>query len=92
MRGRGVSSRGTQRLPSEKRVQQFQDILENIARIERFTAGLDTDGLARNEQFGGSSTPNLAASNRRWSRRLPEWSLAGDRECLLRRSLRPEAL
>jgi uncharacterized protein with HEPN domain len=37
-------------LPSEKRVQQFEDILENIARIERFTAGLDADGLARNEQ------------------------------------------
>jgi len=37
-------------LPSEKQLQQFQDILENIARIERFTAGLDADSLARNEQ------------------------------------------
>ncbi len=38
------------RLPSEKRIQQFADILENIARIERFTAGFDADGLAGNEQ------------------------------------------
>ena len=37
-------------MPSEKHVQQFEDILENIARIERFTAGLDAEGLARNEQ------------------------------------------
>jgi predicted nucleotidyltransferase len=37
-------------VPSEKRVQQFGDILENITRIERFAAGLDADGLARNEQ------------------------------------------
>jgi len=33
-------------LPSEKRLQQFEDILDNIERIERFTAGLDADGLA----------------------------------------------
>lgn len=39
-----------QQLPSEKRAQQFEDILDNIARIERFTAGLNADGLARNEQ------------------------------------------
>jgi len=37
-------------LHSEKRIQQFTDILENIARIERFTAGFDADGLAGNEQ------------------------------------------
>jgi uncharacterized protein with HEPN domain len=37
-------------LPSEKRLQQFEDILDNIERIERFTAGLDADGLAQNEQ------------------------------------------
>src|SRR5467141_508072 len=39
-----------QRLPSEKQIQRFADILENIARIERFTTGLDADGLAQNEQ------------------------------------------
>ncbi len=38
------------KLHSEKRIQQFTDILENIARIERFTAGFDADGLAGNEQ------------------------------------------
>ena len=37
-------------MPSEKRLQQFEDILDNIERIERFTAGLDADGLAQNEQ------------------------------------------
>ena len=37
-------------MPSEKRLQQFEDILYNIARIGRFTAGLDANGLARNEQ------------------------------------------
>ncbi len=39
-----------QRLPSEKQIQRFADILENIDRIERFTTGLDADSLARNEQ------------------------------------------
>jgi len=38
------------RLPSEKQIQRFADILENIARIERFATGLDADGLAQNEQ------------------------------------------
>ena len=38
------------RLPSEKQIQRFADILENIDRIERFTTGLDADSLARNEQ------------------------------------------
>ena len=37
-------------MPSEKRIQQFADILENIARIERFTAGFDAGGFAGNEQ------------------------------------------
>ena len=37
-------------MPSEKRLQQFEDILDNVERIERFIAGLDADGLARNEQ------------------------------------------
>ena len=37
-------------MPSEKRIQQFEDILENIVRIERFTAGFDADGFAQNEQ------------------------------------------
>ena len=37
-------------MPSEKRVQEFEDILDNIERIERFTTGLNADGLAQNEQ------------------------------------------
>jgi uncharacterized protein with HEPN domain len=38
------------RLPSEKQIQQFEDILDNIARVERFTAGFDADRFAQNEQ------------------------------------------
>jgi uncharacterized protein with HEPN domain len=37
-------------LPSERRAGRFQDILDNIARIERFTAGLDFEAFCRNEQ------------------------------------------
>lgn len=37
-------------MSSEKRVRWFEDILENIARIERFTAGLDLTKLGENEQ------------------------------------------
>jgi uncharacterized protein with HEPN domain len=37
-------------LPSEKRARYFEDILDNIARIERFIAGLDFQSFAANEQ------------------------------------------
>jgi uncharacterized protein with HEPN domain len=37
-------------LSSEKEARWFEDILENIARIERFTAGLDIAALDKNEQ------------------------------------------
>jgi uncharacterized protein with HEPN domain len=37
-------------LPSERRAGRFQDILDNIVRIERFTAGLDFETFRRNEQ------------------------------------------
>jgi len=37
-------------LPSEKRAGRFQDILDNIVRIERFTAGLDFETFCRNEE------------------------------------------
>jgi uncharacterized protein with HEPN domain len=37
-------------LPSEKPLRRLEDILENIARIERFTAGLTFDEFAANEQ------------------------------------------
>ncbi len=37
-------------MPSERLFRSLEDILENIARIERFTAGMDFDGFAANEQ------------------------------------------
>jgi uncharacterized protein with HEPN domain len=37
-------------LPSEKQIRWFEDILENIARIERFTAGTDYQTFQANEQ------------------------------------------
>jgi hypothetical protein len=37
-------------LPSDRRARRFQDILDNIARIERFTAGLDFEAFTRNEE------------------------------------------
>lgn len=37
-------------MSSEKRTRWFEDILENIARVERFTAGVDPAKLAENEQ------------------------------------------
>jgi uncharacterized protein with HEPN domain len=37
-------------VPSSDPVQRFCDIIENIGRIERFTAGLDVQGFAANEQ------------------------------------------
>ena len=37
-------------MPSEKRARRFQDIIDNIARIERFTTGLDFEAFCRNEQ------------------------------------------
>jgi len=37
-------------LPSEKPLRRLEDILENIARIEQFTAGMDFDGFAANDQ------------------------------------------
>jgi uncharacterized protein with HEPN domain len=37
-------------LPSNRQTRRFEDILENIARIERFTAGLDFAAFSSNEQ------------------------------------------
>jgi uncharacterized protein with HEPN domain len=37
-------------LPSDKRIRHFEDIRDNIARIERFTAGLDFQAFSANEQ------------------------------------------
>ncbi|HEX9535283.1 MAG TPA: HepT-like ribonuclease domain-containing protein [Stellaceae bacterium] len=38
-------------MSSEKRVRWFEDILANIARIERFTAGMDLAKLGEEEQI-----------------------------------------
>lgn len=38
-------------MSSEKQVRWFEDILENIARIERFTVGLDLARLGEEEQI-----------------------------------------
>jgi uncharacterized protein with HEPN domain len=37
-------------VPSNDPVQRFSDIIENIERIVRFTAGMDPDAFASNEQ------------------------------------------
>jgi uncharacterized protein with HEPN domain len=37
-------------VPSSDPAQRFQDIFDNIARIERFTAGLNLDTFGENEQ------------------------------------------
>jgi uncharacterized protein with HEPN domain len=37
-------------LPSDKRIRWFEDILDNIARIQRFTAGMDHAAFSANEQ------------------------------------------
>ena len=37
-------------MPSERRARRFQNILDNISRIERFTAGLDFEAFCRNEE------------------------------------------
>ena len=37
-------------MPSDKRIRYFEDILDNIARIERFTIGLDFKAFTANEQ------------------------------------------
>jgi uncharacterized protein with HEPN domain len=37
-------------LRSERRVRRFEDILDNIARIERFTAGMDFQAFSASEQ------------------------------------------
>jgi len=37
-------------VPSSDPLQRFQDILDNIARIERFTAGLNLQTFRENEQ------------------------------------------
>jgi len=37
-------------LPSEKRIRWFEDILDNVARIERFTAGMDIQAFLADEQ------------------------------------------
>lgn len=39
-----------QRLPSEKQIRWFEDILENIDRIKRFTAGKDFQAFLADEQ------------------------------------------
>jgi len=37
-------------VPSDDPIQRFQDILDNIACIEEFTAGMDLDAFSRNNQ------------------------------------------
>ena len=37
-------------MPSDKRIRHFEDILDNIGRIDRFTSGLDFHAFAANEQ------------------------------------------
>jgi len=37
-------------LPSEKPLRRLRDILDNVARIERFTADMDFDAFQANEQ------------------------------------------
>ena len=37
-------------MPSDKLIRRFEDILDNIARVERFTAGLDYEAFVRDEQ------------------------------------------
>lgn len=37
-------------MPSRDPVQRFEDILQNINRIERFTEGMDLAAFSRNEQ------------------------------------------
>ena len=37
-------------MPSSNPPQRFQDILDNIARIERFTAGLDLESFIEDEE------------------------------------------
>ena len=37
-------------MPSEKPLHRLEDILENIARIEQFTAGVNFDDFAANDQ------------------------------------------
>ncbi len=37
-------------MPSDDPVQRFRDIIENIERIERFTAGMDLQAFAGTEQ------------------------------------------
>jgi uncharacterized protein with HEPN domain len=50
-------------LSSEKRVRRFEDILANIARIERFTAGMDLAKVGRRRtNFLRRSAPLLIIS------------------------------
>jgi uncharacterized protein with HEPN domain len=37
-------------LPSDKRIRWFEDILDNVARIERFTVGMDLQAFLADEQ------------------------------------------
>jgi uncharacterized protein with HEPN domain len=37
-------------LPSDKRTRWFEDILDNVARIERFTVGMDFQAFLTDEQ------------------------------------------
>ena len=37
-------------MPSKDPIQRFEDILENISRIEEFTAGLDLEAFGHNAQ------------------------------------------
>jgi len=46
-----VRSPGTGSLPSEKPARRFRDILENIKRIERFTAAMDLAAFVAQEHM-----------------------------------------
>ena len=50
MTGCAAPSRPRAPLPSDKPLRRLEDILENIARIEQFTAGMDFDGFTANDQ------------------------------------------
>jgi uncharacterized protein with HEPN domain len=58
-------------LPSEKRVNRFLDILDNIARIERFTTGLDFDEFRQSEETFYAVLHALLIINEA-ARRLPD--------------------
>ncbi|HEX3885655.1 MAG TPA: hypothetical protein VHW66_23585 [Stellaceae bacterium] len=54
------------RLPSERQAGRLQDILDNIARIERFTAGFDNATFAADEKaLFACFTPCSSSARRR---------------------------